>query len=38
MKRQNQAIELLTDETEKADYRTRLKLYAEKKPFHLRSS
>jgi serine/threonine-protein kinase len=34
VKVQSQAIELLKDEKEKEDYRTRLKLYQEKKPFH----
>ncbi len=32
---QTKAIELLSDEKEKGDYRTRLKLYQERKPYHL---
>jgi serine/threonine protein kinase len=35
VKWQSKAIELLTDEKEKEDYRTRLKLYQEKKPYHV---
>jgi tetratricopeptide (TPR) repeat protein len=34
VKWQTKAIELLSDEKEKEDYRTRLKLYQEKKPYH----
>ena len=34
VKWQVKAIELLPDEKEKEDYRTRLKLYQEKKPYH----
>jgi eukaryotic-like serine/threonine-protein kinase len=37
LKWQSKAIELLTDEKEKEDYRTRLKLYREKKPYHTAS-
>jgi len=33
VKWQSRAIELLPDEKEKEDYRTRLKLYQEKKPY-----
>ncbi len=33
VKRQSQAIELLTDAKEKEDFATRLKLYREKKPY-----
>ena len=33
MKTQLKAIELLTDETTKQDYRGRLKLYEQKKPY-----
>jgi tetratricopeptide (TPR) repeat protein len=32
---QAKAIELLSDEKEKEDYRTRLKLYQDKKPYHV---
>ena len=35
VKWQTKAIELLPDEKEKEDYRTRLKLYQERKPYHL---
>ncbi len=35
VKWQTKAIELLTDKTEKGDYSTRLRLYQEKKPYHL---
>jgi tetratricopeptide (TPR) repeat protein len=35
VKWQSKAIELLTDEKKKEDYRTRLKLYQEKKPYHV---
>jgi dienelactone hydrolase len=34
VKSQERAIGLLADEAEKADYRTRLKLYQENKPYH----
>ena len=34
---QSKAIELLTDEEEKEDFRTRLELYREKKPYHTAS-
>jgi serine/threonine-protein kinase len=34
VKWQTKAIELLADQKEKEDYRTRLKLYQEKKPYH----
>ena len=37
VKWQMKAIELLPDEKEKEDYRTRLKLYQEKKPYHTAS-
>ncbi len=37
LKWQTKAIELLSDEGEKKDYRTRLKLYQEKKPYHTAS-
>jgi len=37
VKWQSKAIELLTDEKEKEDHRTRLKLYREKKPYHTAS-
>jgi hypothetical protein len=33
VKCQTKAVKLLTDEKEKADYSTRLKLYQEKKPY-----
>jgi tetratricopeptide (TPR) repeat protein len=33
-KSQSKAIELLSDEPRKSEYRTRLKLYQEKKPYH----
>ncbi len=33
MRRQGQAIELLTDAKKKEDYATRLKLYRERKPY-----
>jgi len=35
VKWQTKAIELLTDKNEKGDYSTRLRLYQEKKPYHL---
>jgi serine/threonine protein kinase/Flp pilus assembly protein TadD len=35
VKWQRKAIELLSDEREKQDYRTRLSLYQQKKPYHL---
>jgi tetratricopeptide (TPR) repeat protein len=35
VKWQTKAIELLTNEGEKDAYRTRLKLYQERKPYHL---
>jgi len=34
VKWQTKAIELLTEKTEQGDFRTRLKLYQEKKPYH----
>jgi hypothetical protein len=34
VKWQTKAIALLSDEKDKEDYRTRLKLYREKKPYH----
>jgi len=36
VKWQTRAIELLTEKTEQEDFRTRLKLYQEKKPYHYR--
>jgi tetratricopeptide (TPR) repeat protein len=35
VKWQTKAIELLPNEKEKEEYRTRLKLYQEKKPYHV---